>query len=128
MGRGARSHAERRNKISASPTKHGCEGNKGVPDGVARGGHCTGGVEFLARMWKEMYEREGELRREHNIITLPPRVKKAIRLHARQSIIERWCAHLSDPQTVGQRTVGAIRPCLQEWVDRAQGEVTYRMT
>lgn len=84
-------------------------------------------LEFLARMWKEMYEQEGELRREHNI-TLSSKTRKAIRLHARQSMMERWCTHLSDLQTAGQRIVGAIRPCLDEWADRVQGEVTYRLT
>jgi len=79
-------------------------------------------------MWKDVYEREGELRRENNVHALSPKVRKAIRLHARRSMMERWDAHLSDPQTAGPRTVGAIRPCLTEWVDRAQGEVTYRMT
>lgn len=48
----------------------------------------------------------------------PARAKKIIRVHARQSMLERWDAHLSDPRTSGQRTVGAVRPCLQKWVDR----------
>lgn len=73
------------------------------------------------------YELERELQRRRQQ-PLPPRAKKAIRLQARQSMLERWDAHLSDPRTPGQRTVGAIRPCLAEWVGRAQGEVTFRAT
>jgi len=34
---------------------------------------------------------------------------------------------LSNPNTFGKRTVEAIRPCLEEWLDRAQGEVTFRL-
>lgn len=28
----------------------------------------------------------------------------------------------------GRPAVGAVRPCLSEWIDRAQGEVTFRLT
>jgi len=70
-------------------------------------------LEFLAQKYAEIYWRERELwgnaRRK-----LPARVRKAIRLHAQQSVVERWDAHLSDPKTAGQRTVGAIRSCLSE--------------
>lgn len=83
-------------------------------------------LEFLAQMYADVYWRERELRGGAGR-KLPARAKKAIRLHARRSLMERWDAHLSDPHTMGQRTVGAIRPCLQEWADRAQGEVTFRL-
>jgi len=43
-------------------------------------------------------------------------------------MLERWYDHLSDPRTAGKRTVEAVQPCLAAWVDRAQGEVSFRMT
>jgi len=66
--------------------------------------------------------RERELMGEHDVTNLPGKVKKAIRLHARRKMIKRWSNHLSAPRTAGQRTVGAIRPCLTEWLDRVEGE------
>lgn len=71
-------------------------------------------LEFLALMHQQVYEREKELQRRPQGPLLP-RVRKAIRLQARRSMVQKWDAHLSDPQTPGQRTVGAIRPCLAEW-------------
>jgi len=79
-------------------------------------------LEFLAAMYAEMYWRERELRGKTGR-RLPARVRKIIRNHARRSMVERWDAHLSDPNTAGQRTVGAVQPCLAEWLDRAQGRL-----
>jgi len=84
-------------------------------------------LEFLAEMYAEIYQRERELRGQAGG-PLPVRAKKIVRVHARWSMVERWNAHLSDPRTAGQRTIGAVRPCLVEWLDRAQGEVSFRMT
>jgi len=84
-------------------------------------------LEFLADMCAEVYRREREIqgatRRK-----LSTKAKKIIRIQARRSMIEKWDAHLSDPRTASRRTVEAIRPCLSEWIDRAQGEVTFRLT
>ena len=33
-----------------------------------------------------------------------------------------------DPRLPGQRTVEAIRPCLEDWLDRAKGGMSYHMT
>jgi len=85
-------------------------------------------LEFLAQMYADMYWQERELRGGPGGKKLLAPIKRVIRLHARRSLMERWDAHLSDPNTAGQRTVGAIRPCLAEWADRAQGEATYRLT
>jgi len=84
-------------------------------------------LEFLAQKYADIYRRERELRGGVRR-KLPAKVKKAIRLHAQRSMVERWDVYLSDRSTTGQRTVGAIRPCLLEWMDRAQGEVTFRLT
>lgn len=73
-------------------------------------------------MYKRIYMQEKELRGRG--VSLTRRVK-IIRLQARQSMVESWCANLSAPNTFGQRTVGTIRPCLAEWLDRAQGELTF---
>jgi len=84
-------------------------------------------LEFLATMYAEVYRREQEIL-EATGRKLPTRAKKIIRIQARRSMIERWDAHLSDPRTASRRTVGAVRPCLSEWINRAQGEVTFRLT
>jgi len=72
-------------------------------------------------MYADIYWRERELRGGPGRRKLPARVRKVTRLHARRSLIKRWDAHLSDPNTAGQKTVGAIRPYLSQWMDRARG-------
>jgi len=84
-------------------------------------------LELLASMYAEVYRCEREALGAIGG-RLPPKAKKIIRIHARRSMLERWNTLLSDPRTAGQRTVGAVRPCLSEWIDRAQGEVTFRLT
>jgi len=84
-------------------------------------------LELLASMYAEIYRCEREALGATGG-RLPPRAKKIIRVHARRLMLERWNTHLSDPRTAGQRTVEAVRPCLSEWIDRAQGEVTFRLT
>jgi len=85
-------------------------------------------LEFLADMYAEVYRREREIHEGATRTKLPTKAKKIIRIQARRSIIERWDVHLSDPHTAGRRTVEAVRPYLSEWIDRAQGEVTLRLT
>ncbi|KMQ90209.1 reverse transcriptase [Lasius niger] len=54
-------------------------------------------------------------------------VRRALRVHTRRALIREWNKRL-DPRLPGQRTVGAIQPCLEEWLDRAGGGVNYDMT
>jgi len=74
-------------------------------------------LEFLAGMYAEVYWREREIQGGTGR-KLPTRAKRIIRIQARQSMLERWNAHLSDPRIAGRRTVGAVWPCLSEWIDR----------
>lgn len=77
-------------------------------------------------MYRDIYVQEKELLGKQ--VRLTGKIRRSIRLHSRRSMVERWNNHLSDPNTTGQRSVGAIQPCLETWLDRAQGEVTYRLT
>lgn len=40
----------------------------------------------------------------------------------------KWQRQLIAPGILRRRTVGAIQPCLEQWLDREWGEVSYRMT
>ncbi|XP_011138656.1 uncharacterized protein LOC105182707 [Harpegnathos saltator] len=50
-----------------------------------------------------------------------------IRHQARQDLFLRWQRNLANAR-YGRRSVEAIQPCLPEWVDRASGTLTFRMT
>ncbi|KMQ88097.1 reverse transcriptase [Lasius niger] len=80
-------------------------------------------MEQLARMYADVYRRIRELQAEG--IALADRDRRIMRVHARRSLIERWMDILGDPRMPGQRTVGAFRPCFQQWL---VGGVSYKMT
>jgi len=63
-------------------------------------------------MYRTIYLQERELRGRHRT-KLPGRVKRAVRLHARRSMVEGRNIHLSNPNAFEKRTVEAIRPCLE---------------
>ncbi|XP_029176750.1 uncharacterized protein LOC114944857 [Nylanderia fulva] len=83
-------------------------------------------IELLARMYAEVYRRTRGLQRQGTAVTAG--VRRALRTHTRRQLIESWSGMLQNPQLPGQWTVGAIRPCLEQWLGRAGGGVTYRMT
>lgn len=49
------------------------------------------------------------------------------RFHARQSLLEEWRERLNHP-SAGKWTVEAVRPVLGDWLDRAHGSVTFRLS
>ncbi|XP_025263674.1 uncharacterized protein LOC112637680 [Camponotus floridanus] len=70
-----------------------------------------------------MYEWRTNLRREGEILT--PRTKEVARTQFRQLAIEKWkerLAHVS----AGLRAVGAIRPVLEDWMDRRPKGLPFR--
>jgi len=83
-------------------------------------------LELVARMYRDMYRRVRGLR--DNGVQITIRIRRMIKDQARQSLILEWQALLGNPNVSGKRTVEAIRPHLPEWVDRARGGITYRMT
>ena len=72
-----------------------------------------------------IYKWRAELR--HRGEVAPPREIEARKFHARQSLLEEWKERLAQP-SAGHRTVEAVRPVLNEWVDRRHGFLTFRAT
>lgn len=62
------------------------------------------------------------LRGEHP----PPRVVEMWKFHARRTLLWKWGERLAHPRA-GIRTVEAIRPVLEDWVDRTYGTLTFRL-
>ncbi|XP_029171256.1 uncharacterized protein LOC114940687 [Nylanderia fulva] len=83
-------------------------------------------VEMLARMYTDVYTRTREYQRAGIIVT--DGVRRAVRVHSRRALIQKWRNSLEDPRLPGQRTVGAIRPCLENWLDRVKGGVSFHTT
>ncbi|XP_029162117.1 uncharacterized protein LOC114933685 [Nylanderia fulva] len=83
-------------------------------------------VELLARMYTEVYKRTRGLQRGGTIVT--DSIRRNLRVHTRRCLIKEWSEELENPNLPEQRTVGAIQPCLEQWLGRANGGVTYRMT
>ncbi|XP_072934845.1 uncharacterized protein [Epargyreus clarus] len=48
------------------------------------------------------------------------------KFHALQSMTEKWKERLAEP-TAGLRTVEAVRPVLEDWMDRRHGSLTFRL-
>ncbi|XP_029666672.1 uncharacterized protein LOC115237639 [Formica exsecta] len=83
-------------------------------------------IELYAQMYAEVYRRTKEL--DGLGVVLIPRVRAAVRLQARRRMLERWIEDLSNPRNnSGRRVVKAIRPRLIKWVERADGEMSYRV-
>ncbi|XP_025262989.1 uncharacterized protein LOC112637435 [Camponotus floridanus] len=70
-----------------------------------------------------MYEWRTTLRQEG--VTPTPREKEVARTQFRQLAIEKWKERLAHVR-VGLRAVGAIRPVLEEWVDRRPKGLPFR--
>ncbi|XP_029166937.1 uncharacterized protein LOC114937589 [Nylanderia fulva] len=83
-------------------------------------------VEMLARMYAEVYTRTRGYQRAG--ITMTESLRRTVRVHSRRALIQSWKEFLADQTLPGQRTVGAIQPCLENWLDRAKGGVSYHMT
>ncbi|XP_028170418.1 uncharacterized protein LOC114360064 [Ostrinia furnacalis] len=51
------------------------------------------------------------------------------RLQAQETLLRRWSEHLdaSEYGRLAGRTIAAIRPVLQEWMERRHGHLTYRL-
>ncbi|XP_029157038.1 uncharacterized protein LOC114929630 [Nylanderia fulva] len=83
-------------------------------------------IELLARMYTEVYKRMCGLQKEGIIVT--DSIRRNLRVHTRRRLIEDWSRKLENPSLPRQRTVGAIKPCLEQRLGRANRGVTYRMT
>ncbi|XP_011883615.1 PREDICTED: uncharacterized protein LOC105570779, partial [Vollenhovia emeryi] len=83
-------------------------------------------VDIVARVHAAVYDRVRELREEGVPVT--PAVRRAIRSQMQEDTREEWMTRLCDPNTSGRRTVDAILPRLEEWLDRPWTRASYRTT
>ncbi|XP_029158608.1 uncharacterized protein LOC114930919 [Nylanderia fulva] len=114
------------NRVQRRVAGRVCRGYRTV-SGVAVG--VLSGVppaDLLARMYAEVYRRICGLRAAGEVVT--DRTREILRVHYKRVLIERWKGRLQDTSLPGRRTVEAVLPCLDEWLGRAHGGVTYRTT
>lgn len=81
--------------------------------------------DLEAEIYAAMYNWRVDLRLRGE--SPPPRALEVWKFHARQSLMGRWEARLAQPRA-GLWTVEAVRPVLKDWVDRAHGSLTFRLT
>lgn len=80
--------------------------------------------DLEAEMHADMFEWRMNLRLQGE--SPPPRAIEVWKFHARRSLLEKWSERLATPGA-GLRTVEAVRPVLQDWLDRAHGPLTFRL-
>jgi len=80
--------------------------------------------DLLAEMYASVYEWHTTLRQWGVVPT--PRAVEVVRHQARQLAISKWKERLAIPRA-GLRIVGAIRPVLEDWVDRRHGGLSFRL-
>ncbi|XP_025261901.1 uncharacterized protein LOC112637121 [Camponotus floridanus] len=79
--------------------------------------------DLLAEAYAAMYGWRTTLRQRG--VTPTPRMKEAARNQFRQLALEKWKERLAHVR-VGLRAVGAIRPVLEDWVDRRPKGLPFR--
>lgn len=72
-----------------------------------------------------IYHRIDDLKRE-DILTV--RAAREVRNEEFSQMREEWRGYLSRPNLAGTRTLEAVRPHLDSWLDKKHGNLTYRMT
>ena len=84
-------------------------------------------VEHVADALAETFARVKAIRLRGGIVT--PGTADRLRRNARRRVFEEWRATLeNDPPTTGARTVEAILPCLEAWVGRGWGGLSFHAT
>ncbi|XP_011873236.1 PREDICTED: uncharacterized protein LOC105565002 [Vollenhovia emeryi] len=83
-------------------------------------------IAMNARAHARVYEQVAERRARG--IPVPPRVRRLLSLRIREEVREEWRAWLAEPGRAGRRTVQAILPHLDDWVDRSWTRASYRTT
>ncbi|XP_025163796.1 uncharacterized protein LOC112590692 [Harpegnathos saltator] len=84
-------------------------------------------LELLALMYRNIYMRRGELMRTRDASQTLAGVIQRMKHQARQLLL--WRRQRPQENTrYGRRTVEAVHPCLQEWVNRGFGTLTFKMT
>ncbi|XP_011858169.1 PREDICTED: uncharacterized protein LOC105555737 [Vollenhovia emeryi] len=83
-------------------------------------------IDLAARCHAAAYERVTRLK--EGGVPITPGVRRVIRLRLKDEVREEWRARLSEPNRPGKRTVEAILPRLDEWLDRAGAKASFRTT
>ncbi|XP_011860716.1 PREDICTED: uncharacterized protein LOC105557920 [Vollenhovia emeryi] len=83
-------------------------------------------VEIMAAAYTRMYDRAADLKAGGAKIT--PRVRRLLSLQVKREAREEWRTWLEDPSRAGQRTLQAILPRLEEWLDRPWARASFRTT
>ncbi|XP_011870412.1 PREDICTED: uncharacterized protein LOC105563409, partial [Vollenhovia emeryi] len=81
-------------------------------------------IMMNARAHAQVYEQVAERRARG--IPVPKRGRRLLSLQIKKEVREEWRTWLADPRRPGQRTVQAILPHLDAWVDRAWTRASYR--
>ncbi|XP_072750509.1 uncharacterized protein [Anoplolepis gracilipes] len=85
-------------------------------------------LHMVANSYRRLYDRKSAARRG-GVAKISARILCTWKLQEKKSLEQRWIASLHErPPTSGERTVSAVLPCLEEWLDRAWGNSTFRMT
>ncbi|XP_011858129.1 PREDICTED: uncharacterized protein LOC105555700 [Vollenhovia emeryi] len=81
-------------------------------------------LDLVAAGYAQVYRRTRELRGQGVPVTA--RVRRLLGAQARRETREEWRTRLSGPNTPGKRTVEAILPCLDSWLERPWARASFR--
>ncbi|XP_072766634.1 uncharacterized protein [Anoplolepis gracilipes] len=85
-------------------------------------------LHMVADSYRRLYDWKSAARRG-GVTKVPARILGTWKLQEKKSLEQRWIASLHErPPTSGERTISAVLPCLAEWLDKAWGNSTFRMT
>lgn len=82
-------------------------------------------LSLMADERRRTAERVSVLRSEG---TYDRRCLVGIRVQESDKTLEKWATYLASPGLAGTRTISAILPCLNEWMNRRSGGLTFRLT
>ncbi|XP_011858967.1 PREDICTED: uncharacterized protein LOC105556479 [Vollenhovia emeryi] len=83
-------------------------------------------IAMSARAHAQVYEQVAEQRARG--IPVPRRGRRLLSLRIKEKVREEWRAWLAEPNRAGKRTVQAILPHFDDWIDRSWTRASYRTT
>ncbi|XP_011858815.1 PREDICTED: uncharacterized protein LOC105556341 [Vollenhovia emeryi] len=81
-------------------------------------------VDVLAGSYKWAYEKIADLKAQG--VPIAARIRRAINAQAKKRAREAWKRRLAEPNCPGRRTVQAILPVMEGWLDRPWARASYR--
>ncbi|XP_011862120.1 PREDICTED: uncharacterized protein LOC105558811 [Vollenhovia emeryi] len=85
---------------------------------------CIPPIELTAKVHAAIYNKVAEAKRRGDPVT--PRIRRAIALQLKRDMREEWRQWLGRADCAGQRTVSAILPQLDAWLERPWARASYR--